>query len=188
MPLKTKVVCLKFSLFTFFSFFIFAASSATAASRLPAARTSSAFEKDFGLGLEVGTIISATGKYWLNQRGAIDFGIGFTNASTTVVYGDYLWHAAGIFGSGTRFGRETSGYIGGGGGFEFWGNGRECGQWSCGRDYPSGAGLFIRGLVGFEWFPSPTRFGVFAELGPAILLTPRTTGALDLNVGGRYYF
>lgn len=146
-------------------------------------------ESDFGLGVMLGTITSVTGKYWLTQNGAIDFGIGFSDRNTTVIYADYLWHQAGIFGQGTRFGRETSGYIGGGGGLAFWnGNHDECGRWRCDGGRSDSGGLFIRGLVGFEWHPAPTRFGVFAELGPTILLVPKTEGSLDIGIGGRFYF
>lgn len=141
----------------------------------------------FGAGLMVGNLVAVTGKYWLSKNGAVDFGLGFSGG--TAVYADYLWHIPGIFGRGTRFGRETSGYIGGGGGVGFWSDSFECGRYDCDRrSSKSGTGLFLRGLAGFEWFPSPTQFGVFAELGPTLLLTPSTTGRLDLGVGGRFYF
>ncbi len=152
--------------------------------------TSSAATTDthkFGAGLMVGNMVAMTGKYWLSKQGAVDFGLGFSGG--TAVYADYLWHIPGIFGSGTRFGRETSGYIGGGGGVGFWSDSYECGRYDCGRrKSESGTGVFVRGLVGFEWYPAPTQFGVFAEIGPTFLLTPSTAGRLDLGVGGRYYF
>ena len=164
-------------------------SFAHAAPRPMATGTSSNETGDFGLGLMVGTVISATGKYWLSPKGAVDFGLGFSDRNTTVIYADYLYHLAGIFGSGTRFGRETSGYFGGGGGLGFWnGSNDNCGRWRCDGQSSSASGLFIRGLVGLEWHANPTRFGVFAEVGPSILLVPRTEGSLEFGTGGRYYF
>lgn len=145
----------------------------------------------FGLGLMVGSIISVTGKYWLSERGALDFGLGFVGQPWTVLYADYIWHIPGLFGKGTQFGRETKAYFGGGGGVGFWRQNGDCGRWNCSWDSNrtgSGTGVFIRGLFGFEWSPNHTPFGVFGELGPSILLTPGTGGTLDVGVGGRYYF
>lgn len=143
----------------------------------------------FGGGFMIGSITAMTGKYWISKQGALDFGVGYMSAEGVAVYGDYLWHIPGIFGSGTRFGRETSGYIGGGGGVATWSDSYECGRWSCDRrTRRSGTGVFLRGLFGFEWFPNPTQFGVFAELGPTFLLTPSVNGSFDLGIGGRYYF
>jgi hypothetical protein len=161
-------------------FFLFFTTQARAASAPPA---------DFGLGLMVGTMISMTGKYWLDKHGALDFGVSSTGSRGMAVYADYLWHIPGIFGTSTRFGRETSGYVGGGGGVGFWHDSYECGRWGCARrSDDSGTGIFIRGLCGFEWYPRTTRFGVFTELGPTFMFAPSTGGSLDLGVGGRYYF
>lgn len=144
---------------------------------------------DFGAGLMVGSMVSITGKNWFDQKSAVDFGLGFSGSNGTAIYADYLYHVAGIFGNSTRFGRETVGYIGGGVGIGFWDNSYECGRWGCGRRRDdSGTGVFLRGLVGFEWFPSTTRFGVFLELGPTFLLIPDTAGDLDIGLGARYYF
>ena len=144
---------------------------------------------DFGAGLMVGSMVSITGKHWFDQKGAVDFGLGFTGSDGTAIYADYLYHVQGIFGSGTRFGRETVGYIGGGAGVGFWNDDYECGRWGCDRRRDdSGTGVFLRAIVGFEWFPATTRFGVFAELGPTFLIIPDTSGDLDIGVGGRYYF
>jgi len=146
---------------------------------------------DFGLGLMLGSIISITGKYWLNKQGALDFGFGFVGQPWTMLYADYLWHIPRAFGTGTKFGRESSLYFGGGGGLGFWNSANGCGHWNCSWDSEhanSGIGLFVRGLVGAEWYPAPSRFGLFGELGPSIMLIPGTWGALDFDIGGRYYF
>lgn len=137
----------------------------------------------------LGSMTSATGKYWWNKKEAIDFGLGFAGSHTTTLYADYLWHAPNIFGTSSRFARETMGYIGGGLGVGLWDDSYECGRWGCDRRTDnSDIGVFIRALVGFEWFPSTTRFGVFAEIGPTLLITPDFNGSLDIGIGGRYYF
>ncbi len=144
---------------------------------------------DFGLGLMLGSVVSVTGKYWLSKNGALDFGLGFSGRRGNSIYADYLWHLPGVFGTGTKFGRETSGYLGGGGGVGYWSESYECGRWHCDRRRSdSGTGIFVRGVFGLEWFPARTRFGVFGELGPTMLLAPDTGGSLDVGVGGRFYF
>lgn len=145
--------------------------------------------ENIGVGLMLGSLVAVTGKYWVSDRGAIDFGIGFSGRRGNSVYGDFLWHIPKIFGTGTKFGRETQGYLGGGAGIGYWSDSYECGRWRCDRRVDdSGTAIFIRGLFGFEWFPARTRFGVFAEVGPTMLIAPATAGSLDLGVGGRYYF
>lgn len=146
-----------------------------------------------GLGGMLGTIISGTGKYWVSEQGAIDFGVGFVSSAWVVLYGDYLWHLPRVFGTNSQFGRESSLYFGGGGGVGFWRTTGSCGHWGCdwdtsNRGTRSGTGFFIRGIAGVEWYPHGTRFGVFAEVGPSIMITPGTWGTLDVGTGGRYYF
>lgn len=141
---------------------------------------------NFALGLTIGSMSAVTGKYWLDKRSAIDFGLTFDDLG---IYGDYIFHIPNIFGKGSKFTRETAGYFGGGAGVVFWDDSYECGRWGCDRQREkTDTGFFIRGFAGFEWFADPTRFGVFAEVGPTILFTPETDTDFDVQVGGRYYF
>jgi hypothetical protein len=52
--------------------------------------------KTFGLGLELGTPVGLTGKYFISGDRAIDFGVGdsysYFGRSGLNVYGDYLFH------------------------------------------------------------------------------------------------
>lgn len=155
---------------------------------LQTARAAQGPAAEFGLGLQVGSLVAVTGKYWISKPAAIDFGLGF-GGSATSLYADYLWHVPGIFGTSSKFGRESSGYLGGGGGISFWDDSYECGRWDCSRrTRKSGTGIFLRAVFGVEWYPQRTRFGVFGEIGPTFLVTPSMNGSLDVNVGGRYYF
>jgi len=163
-------------------------STANAAKRAPAS-TLATPPGELAMGLMVGNIIAATGKYWISEDGALDFGLGFTDGDNVTGYADYLWHIPGIFGNGSKFGRETSGYMGGGGGIGYWNDSYRCGRWDCDRrNTDSGTGLFVRAIFGFEWYPLRTRFGVFGEAGPTFLFAPSTSASLDVGVGGRYYF
>jgi len=136
-----------------------------------------------------GSMTSVTGKYWLQKEAALDFGIGFAGYPGSALYLDYLWHIPGVFGRNSKFGRESSIYFGGGGGVAFWDDTYDCGRWHCDRrPRQRESGVFIRGLAGVEWYAAPTRFGVFGELGPTILLSPASGSGLDIGVGGRWYF
>lgn len=142
----------------------------------------------FGLGLMLGTMNSATGKYWFDGRSAIDFGLGLGDPDTSI-YANFIYHVPGMFGSGTRFGRESFGYFGGGAGVGWWDDEWECGRFHCDRRFRSHAtGIYIHGMFGFEWFPRTTRFGVFGEAGPTVLISPDHGSRLDIEVGGRFYF
>ena len=143
--------------------------------------------RKFAAGGNVGSIISINGKYWLGPKQAIDFGLGFTGG-WTLIYADFLWHIQGLFGSDTRFGRETLAYFGAGGGMGFWSSREGCGRWTCSGNATSGSGLLVRGFFGFEWLPPKVPFGVYAEAGPTLNFGDRTGGVLDILVGGRYYF
>jgi hypothetical protein len=138
-------------------------------------------------GIQVGTINSLTGKYYFSNRSALDFGVGVAGGPWTVVYADYLWHFPGLFGSNTRFGRETHGYLGGGGGAAFWNNRTYCSHWDCGGD-SGGTAFFLRGIFGAEWMPQNPPLGVFLELGPSFTVAPFTAGAFEAGLGVRYYF
>jgi hypothetical protein len=141
---------------------------------------------NFGLGLTVGSFYAVTGKYFVDKRSAVDFGVAFDDLG---LYADYVYHIPNIFGKGSKFTRETAGYFGGGGGVMFWDNSYECGRFGCDRHSgKTETGVFVRGFAGFEWYAAPTKFGVFAEVGPMILLTPDTDTDFDVQVGGRFYF
>jgi hypothetical protein len=141
----------------------------------------------FGLGGMVGSPTAVTGKYWLSDVAALDFGVGFYSGSWTILYGDFLWHVTGLFGTSTKFGQQTKAYFGGGAGVGFWNRSESCNRWRC-SSRTSTNQLFIRGLFGGEWYPPPVQLGVFVEVGPSIGVTPEGGGSIDVSTGARYYF
>jgi hypothetical protein len=145
---------------------------------------------DFALGAMIGSMGSISGKYWFTNQAAAELGVEFLDHPWSVFYADFLWHFPKLFGSGTRFGRETSAYAGGGAGMGFWDRLDTCGRWNCHWNQGStgtGTGLFLRSIFGMEWYPGKSRFGIFAELVPSYMWYPNGS-AFDGGIGGRYYF
>src|SRR5687768_9545511 len=51
-----------------------------------------AASRPFGAGVFLGEPTALTGKVWVNDREAFDFGFGYWFHDYFLVYGDYLWH------------------------------------------------------------------------------------------------
>jgi len=145
---------------------------------------------ELGLGAILGTIGAVNGKYWFSKQAAVDLGVEFLDHPFAVFYTDFLWHFPGLFGKGSKFGREASLYLGAGVGAGFWTRADSCGRWDCNWTVGAsgtGTGFLARVVVGSEWYPLRTRFGVFAEIVPSFMLFPNGD-TIDVGVGGRYYF
>lgn len=153
-----------------------------------------AFNPDFGyksIGITAGTLTSISGKFWFSKELAVDAGLLMVEDPATGLYADGLWHFRGALGKGTRFGRESLLYAGGGVGTGFWTRRERCDHWQC--KWPKGEtgtgnGFFVRGFGGAEWFPKLKPFGLFFETGPSYMLYPGGSAYLEINIGGRYYF
>ena len=142
-----------------------------------------------GAGLMIGSMTSVTGKYKTSSQSALDFGVALFSAPWTAVYGDYLWQYPGFFGSSSPLARQTTAYLGAGGGLGFWTLSKGCIRYYCGTDYSSsGTSIFFRGLVGVEWNPLKPNLGIFLEIGPTLGLGSGFVSVLDLGLGGRFYF
>lgn len=140
-----------------------------------------------GLGVVIGVPTAVTGKFFLDQRNAIDAGLALSFNETFLVYGDYLMHFRGAFGRKNAFLTQTTPYLGFGGLFAFTttNSTSESGY----RGKGNGAfGIAVRIPFGAEWrLPDPS-LGVFVELVPGISLFPQTTSIFQGGVGIRYYF
>lgn len=142
-----------------------------------------------GAGIIIGAPTALTGKYWVNNSEAVDFGLSFWGGSGFFMYGDYHWTMKGLFGNRTRFVSQLTPYIGAGGGIVTWNEYRGCGgKWSCPENRTTGSLFLARVPVGVEWYPADPPIGVFVELVPGITIVPSTWGYLDFGIGIRYYF
>ena len=133
-------------------------------------------DKNFGLGLSLGTPTGLTGKIWLDDLRAVDFAVGtygyYVGSSYEGVnlHADYLWHYYGIFGSpGSEAYQRMPLYAGVGG------------------MYASPGVAGVRSVVGVTYlFREP--FDLFVELAPTLFLVPGVGLGLDGGIGGRFYF
>ncbi len=155
----------------------------------PIAKSSTSGEGRFGLGLALSRFVAVTGKYWVGDKQAVDFGVG-TGSYSWLAYGDFLWHFPALFGNKTAFVQQLNGYVGVGGGFSSWNNPLACNRWWC-DPYgvaSSGTVTFLKVPVGLEWYPGEPPLGVFLELLPYFTISPWQGSSVDLSLGARYYF
>lgn len=144
--------------------------------------------RDFGLGIALGSPTAITGKVWLTNSTAFDFGLGYSSRDYVLVYGDYLLHRTGLFGA-NEFTRELNSYYGLGLGIYSWDRNYYY------EDRPAGwrrkegdLGVYVRVPFGVEWNPRDPPLGVFAEIVPGVSLIPSVDVIINAAVGIRYYF
>jgi len=144
-------------------------------------------ERPFGLGVVLGVPTAIVGKYWLDQKTAIDGGVGVYFGNYTLFYGDYLLHYPGLFGHETKFVSELIPYFGFGAVLAF-----TSASFSDNyglRGTSSGAfGFGGRVPGGIEWKPKDHPIGVFVEVAPGLAFVPQVGLFIQAGIGIRYYF
>ncbi|MBU1097782.1 MAG: hypothetical protein CVV23_12800 [Ignavibacteriae bacterium HGW-Ignavibacteriae-2] len=130
-------------------------------------------DKNFGLGVIFGEPTGFSGKYWLTDNNALDFGFGYSflgENSHLSLHGDYLYHMDGIIQSQFRIPI-------------YYGFGLRL------RTAGDDDGSFgVRGVAGVAMFLNELPVDVFFEIVPVFQLLPETGLKFDVAVGGRYYF
>jgi hypothetical protein len=150
--------------------------------------------KSFGLGLELGEPTGLTGKYFLSEDHALDFGLGYIyhhygrGNDGLHVYADYLWHPL-VLTSAEAF--ELPLYIGVGGRFWDWGdygcdrNGNNC-------QYYGTTALGVRVPLGLDFDFNNVPLDIFIQLVPTLDFYRHYRDtvyfAIDLSVGVRFWF
>lgn len=146
------------------------------------ARLSYAQDHGFGLGVIVGEPTGISGKLWIGERSALDFGFGLSvggdrlfydgnNKFTRVhVHADYLYHFFDVINAGIR----VPLYFGTGPRLNFAG------------DYGTSFGW--RGVGGIAWIVKKVPIDIFLEAAPTFQVGHDTGLALEGGLGLRYYF
>lgn len=130
-------------------------------------------ENGFGLGIMIGEPTGFSGKYWLDNEHAFDFGLAYSFVHPNKTFSfhcDYLFHEQNVIKSEFRF----PVYYGFGARIHF-GN-------------KDGNTLGARGVIGILWMSESLSIDAFIELAPVFNLFPETSLHLDFAVGARYYF
>lgn len=148
-------------------------------------------EGNIAAGFIIGSIGALTAQYWISEEHAVDIGVEFLDHPWQVFYADYTYHFLQPFGKGTRFGRESSLFVGLGTGAGFWDRLDTCGRWNC--QWTAGAtgtgnGFFVRAPVGIEWYIGRTHIGITAEFAPSFLWYPSNGQTYDVALGSKYVF
>ena len=135
---------------------------------------SPAQDKGYGIGIVLGEPSGLSGKYWMNNTNALDFGIGFSftnfNNNRLQLNCDYLWHNYDLINTTERlviyFGPGIKILTGG----------------------SNDAKLGVRGVAGIGWFSKDAPIDVFFEIAPLVYIIPGTILKIDGGIGARYYF
>ena len=130
-------------------------------------------EKGYGLGVILGEPTGFSGKYWVDETHAFDFGLAYSFAHSNQaisIHADYLFHRFNLIKSEEEFPL----YYGFGGRIHFGNKG--------------GNTIGARGVIGILWMHSTLPVDLFIEAAPVFNLFPETSLNLDLAVGARYYF
>lgn len=120
----------------------------------------------FGLGVFIEETGGICGKYWLNEKNALNIGIGFKD----LIYGDYLWHNDNI--RQPRSGRLTSHY----------GLGLKV------KDYSKDTVFGLRGVGGISYELEKEPIEFFLEPSLFFKLSDRFKIIPKLGLGIRYWF
>lgn len=129
-------------------------------------------DKGLGLGVMVGEPTGFSGKYWLNDNNAIDFGLAysFVHPHTSFsLHGDYLVHIPTLI---TKDGTFPF-YYGVGGRLHVGSS-----------DKPF---IGARGVAGILWMSKKYPVDVFLEIAPVFNIFAETSLHLDMAIGARYY-
>ena len=149
--------------------------------------------KIFGLGLELGEPTGLTGKYFVSDSGALDFGLGwiyrhYYYGDGLHLYLDYLWHPTSLA-STPSF--ELPFYIGVG--FRFW-DFEYCFQGVCGY---GGSAMGVRVPLGIAFDFNTAPLDLFFQIVPVIdflrgdyydRYRDRAHFGVDASVGLRFWF
>lgn len=125
-----------------------------------------------GVGAILGNPTGLNGKYWLDNKTAIDGGGGFSfgNHTDFSLYSDYLYHRDGAFYFNDVYSLDL--YYGVGGRMEF----------------SDDIELGVRLPVGLAHMLEVKEADVFAEIAPVVDFIGKTGLEINLGFGARYYF
>ncbi len=139
---------------------------------LVASTISLAQDKGFGLGVILGEPTGLSGKYWLNEKTAIDGAVAwsFYHEASFHLHGDYLFHNKEAFETEEPFAL----YYGVGGRIKATEN--------------SDTQVGIRGVVGIDYLARSVPFDIFLEIAPILDLTPTSDLVFNAGLGARFFF
>ena len=176
---------MRFLLFTLISLAILSSPAEAATRRV----VSNNHPPTIGLGLVIGEPTGFTGKFWLANEKAIDFGLAYSFGSYVLVYADYIFQWPGAFSlrTGEKFFNDLIPYVGIGAAVML-----ATSRPGANRAYfgtnPGGMGLGLRIPLGVEWVPGKPPLGVFIEIAPGLGFVPLTYVFFQGGIGARYYF
>ena len=131
-------------------------------------------DRGVGVGVIIGQPTGFSVKPWLNEKNALDFGLGFSFAkddNRIHINADYLWHSFSPIQSTQKF-------------VLYYGPGLKIKTGKSNED----AVLGFRGVIGVAWMARTVPIDVFLEIAPVFNFVPGTGFNMDAGFGARYFF
>ncbi len=129
-------------------------------------------DRGFGLGVVLGEPTGLSGKYWLDDRSAVDGALAwsFYRGSSFHLHIDYLMHSRNAF--------ETQEPL-----LLYYGVG---GRLKSGDKIDTQLG--VRGVIGIDYLVRTAPIDIFLEVSPILNLTPTTDLLFNAGIGARFFF
>lgn len=129
-------------------------------------------DKGFGLGVVLGNPSGISAKYWVSNRAALDFGLGYSFTSDNSLFDfftDYVIHNTELIQNEENF-------------VVYYGPGARL------HIHKSQSRLGVRGVLGILWLPANSDIDIFLEVAPILDVIPETKFDFDGGIGLRFFF
>jgi len=124
----------------------------------------------FGLGIMIGEPTGISGKYWIDSKSSLNFGIGWSIGASVHLHADYTFNNFSAIRASEKF-------------VLFYGVGARI------RSQKNNeVGLGVRGIIGIDWIPKEAPIDIALEVVPIFDLFPETSLKLAAAICWRYYF
>lgn len=135
-----------------------------------------------GVGLQTGSLTGVTVQHWIADDSTINAAIAYSRGNTAISAA-HIWMFPRATAQGTLV-RDFTPYVGAGAMAAF-GTQSDYFSRTVARE---NVAIAAQLPIGIEYLPRLERFDIFAELVPAIEISPVVAGIFTANLGARYFF
>lgn len=135
-----------------------------------------------GVGLQTGSFTGVTAQHWIADDRTLNAAVAYARGNTAVS-ASHVWMFPRLASGGSSL-RDFTPYVGAGAIASFGTQNDYFSRTSANENMVIAAQI----PIGIEYLPRLERFDIFAELAPALEITPLQAGVFTANLGARYFF